>query len=329
MTDTINNGKILVIKLGALGDFVQALGPMKAIRKAHPEADITLMTTDPFSSLGILSGYCDHVWIDTRPKFWHLNTWMQLRHKLNTGEFKRVYDLQNNDRTNTYFKLFKSKNCPEWVGAAKGASHQNESEQRTAGLAFDGHKQTLALAGVDDVKVDDLSWVENDVSHFELEQPYLLIAPGSSPQHPEKRWPIKEYAILAQRLRDWGFTPVIVGTKQESELGEEIKKLCPDAINLCGQTAILDLAVLARNASAAIGNDSGPMHIVGQTGCPTCVLFSEHSNPSRHRPIGDFIHTIQRDDLSELKPHEVLEQFKMRDFRFLPQQDTGHIEFSE
>ena len=69
MNDTQKEERILVIKLGALGDFVQALGPMKAIRKAHPDAEITLMTSDPFSTLGILSGYFDHVMIDVKPKF--------------------------------------------------------------------------------------------------------------------------------------------------------------------------------------------------------------------------------------------------------------------
>ena len=38
---------ILIIKLGALGDFVLALAAMKRIRLAHPEAKITLLTTPP------------------------------------------------------------------------------------------------------------------------------------------------------------------------------------------------------------------------------------------------------------------------------------------
>ena len=39
--------RILVIKLGALGDFVQALRAMAEIRRAHPGAKITLLTTPP------------------------------------------------------------------------------------------------------------------------------------------------------------------------------------------------------------------------------------------------------------------------------------------
>ncbi len=55
--------KILVIKLGALGDFIQAMGPMAAIRRHHPDADITLLTTEPFEKIVLSSG------IDLVPAF--------------------------------------------------------------------------------------------------------------------------------------------------------------------------------------------------------------------------------------------------------------------
>ena len=59
--------RILVIKLSALGDFVQATGPMKAIRTAHPGARITLLTTAPYVAMGQATGWFDEVWSDGRP----------------------------------------------------------------------------------------------------------------------------------------------------------------------------------------------------------------------------------------------------------------------
>src|SRR5690606_11385580 len=97
--------KILVIKLGALGDFIQALGPMAAIRKHHPDAQITLLTTAPYESFAKRCGYFNDIWIDARPKFMQLALWRKLKAQLNGGHFNRVYDLQNNDRTSLYFKL--------------------------------------------------------------------------------------------------------------------------------------------------------------------------------------------------------------------------------
>ncbi len=43
--------RILVIRLGALGDFVQSFGPFAAIRAHHPDANVTLLTTAPFAEL--------------------------------------------------------------------------------------------------------------------------------------------------------------------------------------------------------------------------------------------------------------------------------------
>ena len=60
---------ILVIKLGALGDFIQALGPMAAIRRHHRDARLSLLTTLPFARLAGMSGYFDRVETDDRPRW--------------------------------------------------------------------------------------------------------------------------------------------------------------------------------------------------------------------------------------------------------------------
>ena len=108
--DWYNNGplkmsdpeKILIIKLGALGDFIIALGAMKAIRSHHPDAYITLLTTKPFASLAKKSNYVDEIQIDRSQKFYQLGKWIGLDQQLNNGKYDRVYDLQMNDRTRIY-----------------------------------------------------------------------------------------------------------------------------------------------------------------------------------------------------------------------------------
>ena len=302
---------ILVIKLGALGDFIQALGPMAAIRRHHPNATITLLTTQPFVSFGLACGYVDRVWTDTRPKWTDLKSWLELRRKLHAGEFERVYDLQNNDRTAFYLKLMPRINGKpvEWVGAAPGASHRNNSPERTAGSALDGHIQTLALADIHDVVIDDLRWVAGDFSHFVTEEglkkPYVLLVPGSAPDHLEKRWPAESYAQLARIVDGWGYQPVVIGTKYESDIADTICCIHPGTLNLSGKTALFDLTVLARHAAGAIGNDTGPMHLIAPTGCPSLVLFSQHSLPHRHAPRGPKVKTHQVENLQDLKIGDV------------------------
>ncbi len=59
--------RILVIKLGALGDFAQAIGPFAAIRRHHADAHVTLLTTAPYAPFAEAGGWFDEVWIDARP----------------------------------------------------------------------------------------------------------------------------------------------------------------------------------------------------------------------------------------------------------------------
>jgi ADP-heptose:LPS heptosyltransferase len=79
--------KILIIKLGALGDFIQALGPMAAIRRHHPQAKIVLMTTTPFEKFAEDCGYFDGVIVDERPGMLNISKWLSLRKSLNARKF--------------------------------------------------------------------------------------------------------------------------------------------------------------------------------------------------------------------------------------------------
>jgi ADP-heptose:LPS heptosyltransferase len=76
------------------------------------------MTTSPFEEFGQDCGYFDHVWVQRRMKWYHFKAWRTLRKTLKDGQFDRVYDLQNNDRTTFYFSMLPRHNKPQWVGTA-------------------------------------------------------------------------------------------------------------------------------------------------------------------------------------------------------------------
>lgn len=294
---------ILIIKLGALGDVIQSFGPMRAIRAHHPNARITVLTTKAFESLIRASGYADDIWIDSRPKWHDIKGWLELRARFNNANFTRVYDLQNNDRTAFYLQLFSPR--PEWSGAARGASHRNDSPERTQGKAYDGHVQTLRLAGVAGVQPDRLEWMTGDHDFIGLQTPYVLIVPGSSPKHPHKRWPAQSYAAFAHELIKRGYQPVIIGTKEERDIAQIICDDAKGAVNLAGETSLFDIPDLARGAFAAIGNDTGPMHLIAPTGCASFVLFSGKTDPKRHAPMGRNVITLQKENLDDLTPTRV------------------------
>ncbi len=64
---------------------------------------------------------------------------------------------------------------------------------------------------------------------------------------------------------------MVIGTCGEKALAAAI----PSAIDLTGQTNFGDLADLARMARFAVGNDTGPMHLIATAGCPSITLFSQ------------------------------------------------------
>ena len=307
MSETTNKPeKILVIKLGALGDVIIALGPFAAILNHHPDAHITLLTTQPFADIGRRCELFDAVEIDTRPKWNQPGEWLSLRKKLRQHHFTRVYDLQMNDRTGLYYQLFWPGPYPEWVGKIPGCSHYYDDASKNDIHAFVRHTELLALAGIEDIPLPDVRWMGGDISAFGLPEKVALLVPGCAPTRPEKRWPGASFIELGRILLERGLTPVIIGTASEGIVTNEIAAALPEAINLTGQTSLYDLAALGRAAMVAIGNDTGPMHLIAAAGAPSIGLFSGSSFPGRSAPIGPNVKTIQRDPISDLTVDDVV-----------------------
>jgi len=301
--------RILVIRLGALGDFVMSLGPFAAIRRHHPDARITLLTTGPYEGLGRACGAFDEVWVDERPSLWQMGGWLALRTKLRAGNFDRVYDLQTSDRSGFYFRLMGPGRRPEWSGIARGCSHPDVNPERGRIHTIERQLEQLRQAGITETPLADLTWAQADLSRFALEPPYALHVPGGAEHRPEKRWPVGFYIDIASRLAARGLQPVVIGGPAEKELGAEIVAACAPAIDLTGQTSFEQIAVLARGAKVALGNDTGPMHLIALARCPSVVLFSAASDPLRTAPRAPEravpVATLQKADLAELDVNTV------------------------
>jgi len=304
--------QILVIKLSALGDVVLALGPFAAIRDAHLDARITLLTTAAYADLMRASPYFDEVWLDDRPLPWQPRRWIELRRRLRCGRFDFVYDLQTSDRSEWYYRLIGPGSRPNWSGIARGCSHPHDNPSRDDMHTIDRQNEQLKHAGITSVPPPDLTWIENNGAKFEPTQPYVVMAPGGAPHRPRKRWPTDRYVDLARELEKRGISSVVLGGKDERDLSEIFTQACPGAQNLIGQTTFADIVGLARNASGAIGNDTGPMHLIAAAGCPALVLYSSESDPALTRPVGQSISVLQRDDLAMLATADVIDALSIR-----------------
>ena len=304
--------RILVIKLGALGDVVQALGPMAAIRAHHRQAHIVLLTSGPFADFLRASPYVDEVWVDPRPHKLNLPGLLALRRRLRGGGFERVYDLQTSDRSGLYFRLM-GPGRPAWSGIASGCSLPHANPARDSMHTVDRQREQLAMAGIADVPASSLDWVVADLARFKLPDPYVLLVPGGSAGRPAKRWPVAKFAALATELLAHGAVPVLVGGPDEKGLGETIRAVAPRARDLIGQTSFADVAAMARGAGAAIGNDTGPMHLIAATGCPSVVLFSSESDPKLCAPRGAEVAVLRRESLKGLGVDEVMRLLFVRE----------------
>jgi ADP-heptose:LPS heptosyltransferase len=268
---------VLVVKLGALGDFFLAQTAFQAIRRHHAGDRLVLLTIPQLAPLARLSGLFDEVWEDPRVR--SPAAYLAIRHRLRAGRFDRVYDLQAQSRTERYFWLLFPGPWPEWSGTARGCSHPDRYPGRRKVPVLERYARQLAPFGIVPDAHPDLSWLDADTSRFGLEGPYALLVPGSSPGRPDKRWPVARYAELACTLAARGVRPVVLGTAIEKDLAAAITAACPQALDLTDRTGLTEIAGLARRAWAAVGNDTGPTHLIAAMGGPTVALFSDASNP--------------------------------------------------
>lgn len=297
--------RILVIKLSALGDFILSVASFQAIRAHHPGAHTTLLTTAPYRGMAEASGCFDAVWLDRRPAWWQAAGWIALRRRLIAGRFDRVYDLQRSDRSCAYFGLL-PRPKPEWVGVVAGASHRYQPPRDQILHICEREARQLALAGVPRPGLPDLAFLTADLGTLDLPPRFALLVPGGSAHRPAKRWPAQHYADLARDLLEKGIVPLLLGAEAERAELAAIAGAAPGARNLCGRTSLEALAELGRRAALAVGNDTGPMHVIAAAGCPSLVLYSRESDPAKVAPRGPSVATLRRDSLADLSVAEVV-----------------------
>ncbi|HEY0184934.1 MAG TPA: glycosyltransferase family 9 protein [Rhodopila sp.] len=294
---------ILVVKLGAFGNIILSLAAFAAIRQHHAGARISVLTSETYAGWLRTFPYFDAVLVDPRPNWWDLAALRKLGRMLADGGFSRVYDLQTSARSSRYFHLFPAKHRPEWSGIAYGCSLPDRDPRRNVLHDTVRQQGQLRQAGITVFPPADLSWCRGDLARFSLPAHFALLVPGSSPDRLAKRWPAARYQALAERLAGRGISTIVVGSATERDLAAQI----PAAIDLTGQTSFGDLADLARAARFAVGNDTGPMHLIATAGCAALTLFSNESNPAQCAPRGRWARILQRPDLADLTVEAVME----------------------
>ena len=290
---------VLVILLGDLGYFIQALAAVRLIREHHFGARITLLTTEPFKAFAEKCPYFDVIQADGKPS--EPRDIARLIGRIRSAKFDIVYDLQNSGRSNNYFHGLKPW-PPLWNGTAPGCAFPDTNPARERLHPIDRLGDQLTYAGIGPAggyppgtaPLPDLTWIRMalrdpprlQAEYFGFKAPYILIVPGSSTEHAHRRWAPEKYAELAGRIASRGIAPVLIGAAAERDAANIIARAEPRAKNIVARTDLFQVAGLAEKASAAVGTDSGPMHIAAAAGCPCAVLFPFDANTELLTPRG-------------------------------------------
>ena len=288
-------GNILIIKHGALGDLIQADGIFKLIRSNHKDAKIFLLTSSNFFSLMVTCPHIDDVLIDNRVSFLNFISYINLYKKIIKYNFKVIYDLQNSQRTYIYRKyLF---NNIKWISTNR--KHHPISSLR----GLEEMMKENFISGNKIIK-PDLRWLSRDVKKIlktnDIKSKYIVLLPGSSKNHPLKRWPY--YSKLAKLLFLKGQEVVTILGPDELEIGNSMVG------HILKNLDWHELAGIIEGSCFIVGNDSGPSHIASCLNKKGFALFGPSTSAKRSELKRGNFKTIEVSDLRLLSADAILKR---------------------
>ena len=311
--------RILIIKLGALGDIVMSTALLKGIMSKHTDAKCTLLTTDEFKE--IFSQW-KNLTIKTFPRRGIYHNTRTLKW-IRSQAFTHLYDLQGSNRTRIMAKFSQ---IPIRVGNSASSSYTHHPKQPWLG---NGHifNRMIEVCNSAGVIINDKlpyfppnpqaakkieSWLHVKNLH---NKKIVLLHAGASPKRPEKKWPY--FPELAIFLLSRNVIPVWIGGESDRQLNLTLSNVA--GIDATAEFSISELPKLGRFADFAVTNDSGPMHVLSAANIPVFGIFGP-SDWTRNHALGQKKHVIalnkthpeslQIASLHNIKPSVVIDSIK-------------------
>ncbi|HEX4008341.1 MAG TPA: glycosyltransferase family 9 protein [Acidobacteriaceae bacterium] len=296
------NLRLLVVRLGAMGDILHSLPAVTALRRTHPEWFIGWAIEPQWRGLfcahGCTPGTPNMPLVDalhTIPaKQWarsplSVSTWQDMRRvrrELRGMHYDLAVDLQGAVRSAVFARWART-------GEVIGESQPREFVakflfgQRVATHGVHVIQQSLEVANA--ILGEDLPMTlpllpcdpESEALAATLQTPFVLLSPGAG--WGAKRWPADRYGAVARQLADAGFRSVINSGPAEEHLAREIVQ----SSNGAAQSLTLDmpgLIAVTRRAALAIAGDTGPLHLACALGKPVVAIFGP-TDPARNGPF--------------------------------------------
>ena len=269
-----SGNRILVIKLGALGDVVLASAHIRRIVEAYPDARVTLLTSPGCSAL--LQGQPGLEVVAFRrhgvAEMWRVLTWLR------RSRFDVVFDLQGSRRSRLMTQVSAArrrigeKPCFAYTHSPPpGSDKQHAFDRLNTLLVSQGIEAATPKAwlSVPEHAVTQMkAWLDE---HALAASKLVLLHAGSSRRWPSKRWEAACYAELAVELEHRGYQVIWIGADADAAVNRQLATHA--GIDATGEFSLVQLAALGGHASFAVVNDSAPMHVLAATGLPVYAFF--------------------------------------------------------
>jgi ADP-heptose:LPS heptosyltransferase len=279
--------KILVIRGGAIGDFILTLPVLSALQTQFPEAEIEVLGYSHIASLAAQGGLARAVRpIDARPMagFFARNADLDVSLQEYFGGFALIvsflYDPDEIFRTNVA-------RCTR-AQFIVGAHRPDDREQLHATEVYLKALERLAIFSPD--PVPRLTFAADNVPSAPSIR--LAVHPGSG--SPRKNWPEPQWsALLARLLTLPALRLVIVGGEAEGDRLDRLARQLPrDRVELAQNLALPRLAARLAGCSAFVGHDSGISHLAAALRLPVLALWGD-TPESVWRPRGDKVRLLK------------------------------------
>jgi heptosyltransferase-3 len=311
--------KILVFRIGELGDTLIALPALRAIRDAFPAARISLVGNADYRGRHITAQQVlpakDLVdeWIlypsDYRGAFLDR---LRLLKKLRHGRYDTLVYLAPRRRSRSavrrdllFFRLAGIRNVigqkgfvpmPMSSGAElPGVEHEADHLLRRISLGgipvppVGAAKFTLDLTA-EEQRETSLWWGTNVPAIWA----HCVVGFGPGSKCPSKVWPEERFLDVGRQLiQSHDIFPVVFGGFENRELGQRLLSAWGRGANAAGELSVRHAAVALSYCRLYVGNDTGTMHLAAAVGTPCVAIMAAIDWPGHWNPYGTG-HTVLR-----------------------------------
>jgi len=305
--------KILVIKLGSLGDIAQVSGVIRDISENHLNDELYIMTTKPYIDLFKKNPHISNVILDKRLPRYNLIYLYSLMKNIKKYNFSKVYDLQNSNRTSFYKRiLFPNAGKDIWSSSETtlpAGTTKKDFDKYSVLSRFDYQLKNSGINTSHTLK-PDFSWSLSDITQiknsYELTK-YIVLFPFSSVQTISKKWPYyNELINLINEKYNNDYKIVIAPGPNEIKEATNINALC--ILDNGKALDISQLATLIKGSSFVVSNDTGPAHIAAHLGAKGLGLYGAHTSAFKVSIEREKFKAIQTSELSKLSAKKVFER---------------------